>query len=390
MVYRFKGGQNGNAPEAGLLDVSGTLYGTTAGQYYKGATVFAVSTSGKERVLHSFGSGDDGDTPHASLIDVNGTLYGTTYYGGDATYCGSCGIVFSVGTTGKERVLHSFQGDYSGDTDGANPDASLIDVDGTLYGTTHEGGAHGYSSSGYGTVFSVSTTGTERAVYSFKGGSDGAFPYASLIDVKGTLYGTTSGRGDLKCSYTYGGCGTVFSVSTTGTERVLHRFKGGSDGANSWPGIGGSLIDLNGTLYGTTEFGGVGKCQGYIPGCGTVFSISTSGAEKVLYAFQGGSDGAGPGAGLIAVKNTLYGTTSFGGANNLGTVFSMTTSGKEAVIYSFSGGSDGAVPFASLIDVNGTLYGTTVAGGGQGCSASTGARTDTAYAGCGTVFKVKP
>jgi uncharacterized repeat protein (TIGR03803 family) len=398
VVYRFKGGgvgyrtKDGIGPFASLIDVNGTLYGTTKGGGADGqGIVFAVSTTGKERVVHSFKGGySDGSTPAASLIDVNGTLYGTTSGGSYGTCTeGQCGTVFSVSTTGKERMLYGFKGDYNGGKDGVDPVAGLTNVNGTLYGTTFHGGAHGYSYSGFGTVFSVSTTGKERVVYSFKGGLDGAFPYAGLIDVNGTLYGITMGQGDKNCSYTYGGCGTVFSVSTTGTERVLHRFKGGSDGGNSLFGIGGSLINLNGTLYGTTAFGGDGECQNFIPGCGTVFRISTSGAEKVLYSFKGGSDGAEPGAGLIAVKNTLYGTAAFGGGGSCasnyqsgcGTVFKVNASGKESTLYSFKGGSDGRTPFASLIDVKGTLYGTTSTGG-SGCSRYT-------Y-GCGTVFAITP
>jgi uncharacterized repeat protein (TIGR03803 family) len=75
---------------------------------------------------------------------------------------------------------------------------------------------------------------------------------------------------------------------------------------------------------------------------------------------------------LLEVNGTLYGTTAFGGTNGLGTIFSFNASGGEQVLHSF-GGSDGADPEADLIDVNGTLYGTTYRGGyekgcgGKGC-----------------------
>ena len=67
---------------------------------------------------------------------------------------------------------------------------------------------------------------------------------------------------------------------------------------------------------------------------------------------------------MINVGGTLYGTTADGGANGKGTVFSVTKSGKESVVYSFAGGSDGAIPTAGLVNVRGTLYGTTADGGG--------------------------
>jgi hypothetical protein len=53
--------------------------------------------------------------------------------------------------------------------------------------------------------------------------------------------------------------------------------------------------------------------------------VSTTGAEKVLYSFQSGNDGANPSASLLAVKGLLYGTTEYGGETkytNDGTVFS--------------------------------------------------------------------
>jgi uncharacterized repeat protein (TIGR03803 family) len=142
-------GADGKEPHGSLLDVKGTFYGTTpSGGKYGDGTVFSITTGGKENVLYSFGaSANDGEAPYAGLTDVNGTLYGTTS-GGGGTSCGGtvgCGTVFSVTTSGTEKVLHRFNG-----TDGASPLAGLIDVSGTLYGTTLEGG-----SNGGGTVFAL-------------------------------------------------------------------------------------------------------------------------------------------------------------------------------------------------------------------------------------------
>jgi uncharacterized repeat protein (TIGR03803 family) len=129
-----------------------------------------------------------------------------------------------------------------------------------------------------------------KSLYSFKGGTDGANPSAGLIAVYGELYGTTGGGG------TYGH-GTVFKVSTFGTETVLYRFKGVPDGA--FPVAG--LIEVNGALYGTTQLGGTYGAYGD----GTVFKMSTSGAESVLYRFKNVPDGANPEAGLIDVNGAL-------------------------------------------------------------------------------------
>jgi len=304
--------------------------------------------SSKYQVLFSFGSsvyGYYGAFPVAGLMNVNGTLYGTTAYGGSygyGSYVGY-GTIFSITTGGTESVLHSF----SGGSDGASPVAGLVDLNGTLYGTTSTDGAYGA-----GTVFSISPTGEHyQVLHSFGSGSDGADPMAGLVAVKGKLYGTTSAGG------TYGD-GTVFRITASGTEAVLHSFSvsegsHGSDGGNPQAG----LIAFKGKLYGTTEFGGTA-------GAGTVFGMNTTGKETMLYSFQGSLPAARyPVASLIAVKDTLYGTTYSGGANNWGAVFSISPNGtNESVLYSFSGGSDGVNPAAGLTYLNGKLYGTTSGG----------------------------
>ena len=132
----------------------------------------------------------------------------------------------------------------------------MINVNGTFYGTTTEGGISGgcrlgHSKLGCGTVYSISASGTEKVLYRFAPGSDGVYPTAGLLDVNGALYGTTMYGGDR------GGYGTFYSVSTSGSEKVLYRF-GSFDGDGAFPKAG--LMDVNGTLYGTTVGGGDGEC----------------------------------------------------------------------------------------------------------------------------------
>jgi uncharacterized repeat protein (TIGR03803 family) len=363
VLHSFGSGADGSNPLASLIDVNDTLYGTT----YEGGTgscmlygvvvgcgtVFSVNPkTGAETVVYSFSGGADGAFAGASLIDVKGTLYGITYKGGTHDE----GTVFAVNPkTGAKTRVYSFLGG----TDGNHPEASLIDLNGKLYGTTYEGGAHGD-----GTVFSVDPeTGAETVLYSFGGSPDGADLTAGLIDVKGALYGTTVEGGADRV-------GTVFSVNpATGAETVLHTFGNGIDAADPWAG----LINAKRRLYGTTVEGGTHAG-------GTVFSINPkTGAETVVYSFcsqQNCTDGWGPYASLIDVKGALYGTTEFGGPNLYGTVFSVSpTAGTETVVYSFSGGADGGLPGAGLIDVKGALYGTTFKGGTYGR---------------GTVFVLKP
>ena len=300
---------NGDNPSANLLAVKGVFYGTTKyGGVAGEGSVFKISTTGVEKVLHSFKGhyyGYDGAHPVASLIDVKGTLYGTTSDGGSNSECQySCGTVYSISKTGKEKVLHSFQS-Y---TDGTNPFGSLIDLKGTMYGTTGGGPGNAGFSTGYGTVFSITRAGSEKLVHSFSPwpSEDGTVPAAALINVNGTLYGTTADG----AVYGYG---TAFSITTSGSLTTLHIFGSGSDGSRPLA----SLLNVHGTLYGTTELGGA-------YGKGTIFKMSLTGSkEKVLHSFGYGSDGATPLAGLIDVNGTLYGTTSAGGTSGNGTVFAL-------------------------------------------------------------------
>jgi len=381
VLYSFGGSGDGANPEGALIDVGGTLYGTTysGGSYscYNGSssgcgTVFSVTTSGIENVLHRFGSEKDGFRPLAGLIDVRGILYGTTTDGGTYYVCDikgkgrgytPCGTVFSITTSGAEKVLHSF----GGKNDGLDPVAPLTEMKGTLYGTTAYGGnRHGSA----GTVFSVTPSGTEKVLFTFMfaKAENGTVPSAGLLDVGGRLYGTTI-YGGVRDEHSGCGCGTVFSVTPGGKEKVLFSFGKEREGVNP----SAALIDDGGALYGTTESGGSYKykCNHY-GNCGTVFSVTPSGKEKVLYSFGNGAYGADPRAALIAVGGTLYGTTPTGGAysrsaNGCGTVFSITPSGTLRVLHNFcSSSDDGNSPGASLINVNGTLYGTTASGGTEG------------------------
>jgi uncharacterized repeat protein (TIGR03803 family) len=317
------------------------------------------------KTIYKFG-GSDGAKPFSELLNFKGSLYGTTLFGGNSSACGNqgCGTVYKMGRTGAENVIY----DFKGNGDGLNPFGSLTKINGTFYGTTQAGGANND-----GTVYSVTPSGSERVLYSFKGSpNDGQGPLSGLIVVKGKLYGTTQKGGSA-------GFGTVFQITKSGKETVLYSFQGQPDGANPRA----RLIEVNGVLYGTTQYGGNDLLCLYNPnGCGTVFSITTSGQENVLHSFVGqlGSDGAQPQSGLATLGGLLYGTTLTGGVYNEGSVFEITPGGAESLLYSFTGAPDGSAPFGTLNGYNGALYGTTSAGGVASC--------DTNDNGCGTVFTV--
>jgi uncharacterized repeat protein (TIGR03803 family) len=341
----------GAFPQAGLVaDKAGNLYGTAfAGGLDSAGTVFKLAPDGTLSTVYNFGNVPDGANPYAGVIlDKAGNLYGTTYGGGADNY----GSVFQVAPDGTETVLYSFKGG----SDGASPIGGLLKRKGDLYGTTNIGG-----SSNYGTVFKVASNGTETVMHSFGSGTDGKQPWGTLIaDTADNLYGTTSqgGADDV---------GTVFKVAPNGKEKVLYAFKGGNDGA--YP-VGRLIFDTAGNLYGTTEEGGGANV-------GTVFKLAPDGAETVLYAFKGGTDGAYVYASLIADgAGNYYGTTAGGGTGNFagcpsagcGTIFKLAPDGTETVLHSLDGASDGYSPFLGALTTDranqkGALFGTATYGG---------------------------
>lgn len=299
-----------------------------------------------ETVLHRFTGGADGAHPRAGLVlDALGNLYGTTDLGG--AY--GLGTVFQIAPAGKLRVLYAFQGG----SDGQQPRSTLVrDAEGDLFGTTAFGGAFGE-----GTVFEITRTGKKKLLHAFMGGADGAEPGGMIRDGQGNLFGTTIG-------------GTVFEIAANGTEKTVYLFQGIPDGAAPF----GDLIeDGKGNFYGTTFYGGV-------YGNGTVFELDHNGQEKVIYSFQGFSngrkDGVEPFGGVVRRNGKLFGTTWVGGPSDVGTVFEIAPDGTEKLLQTFQIGTGGSYPTASLIvDESGNLQGTTYFGGTNGF---------------GTVFEITP
>jgi len=293
VLYGFKSPSvDGAGPASLIRNADGTFYGNT---YYGGpgfGTVYQLSSKGEETVLHMFQGQADGAYPQSPLVeDAKGNVYGTAYsYGGPS----SAGTIFKINNTGEFSVLHTF----TGGADGNRPAAGLVqDSEGNFYGTTAGGGANLF-----GVVFKLSSTGEESVLYSFKGGRDGEGPVAPLIrDESGNLYGTTEYGGVRVSQYS---CGTVFRVSSTAKETVLHRFTGYTDGCNPTTAL---VRDAEGNLYGTTS--------------ATIFRISACGGETVLYSFTGGPDGEPPVSGLIQdAQGNLCGTTQYGGYAPCGSV----------------------------------------------------------------------
>jgi uncharacterized repeat protein (TIGR03803 family) len=329
--------------------------------------VFTIKTDGTGFTnLHILGTGYP-----AGVWALSGdTLYGTRAFGGP----GDNGTVFSLNTDGAGfTVLHSFTA-YKGFTnsDGADPQSSLVLSGNTLYGTASQGGPQQG-----GTVFALHTDGTGFAIlHSFSiNPGEAADPEGGLVLSGNVLYGTTASGGS-------GGRDTVFRLNTDGTEfAILHSFTAGSTNSagvyTNGDGVGPTALILSGSrLYGTAYGGGSS-------GNGTVFAVNTDGTGfTVLHTFTAGSgmvpyvtndDGFGPNA-LILSGRRLYGTTESGGSSSNGTVFTVNTNGTGfTTLHTFAAfqtnsfgtytNSDGAHPSAGLTLSGDTVYGTASEGG---------------------------
>jgi uncharacterized repeat protein (TIGR03803 family) len=322
------------------------------------------------------------------LAGPNGVFYGTTVEGGDMSCeTVGCGTVFELipaSGTYQERVLHAF-GESA--RDGLNPYDSLIaGSDGSLYGTTQFGGQHGFDGIAY--KLTPSDRGfTYSIIYEFRVRHGGEYPAAGLtIDPSGALYGTASVGGRFDSPGECGeGCGAVFKLTPNGRSyraQTLYEFRGSPDGAMPRAKL---LADGTGAFYGTTSYGGVSPSSGCPSGCGTVFKLTPNGsgyAETVIYRFQPNGDGAVPMSPPIeGPDGTLYGTTEYGGTGGNGTIYSLTPNGSggftEQVLFDRFGGRSGTHPFAAvLLGPSDQLFGTASAGG-RGCGEQSG---------CGTVF----
>ncbi len=262
VIYSFVNGPSGFTPASGLtLGSKGTLYGTTVkGGAHKLGVVYRLSppavggTTWTEAPIYAFkGGSTDGYEPVNNMIfDSAGALYGTTQ--------GGQGTVYKLTPSGSGPWTESVLYFFNGSSDGGFPNSSLVlDAAGNLYGATTSGGSTG------GNIFQLTPpsggTGlwTENILYAFQGtpGNDGADPNGTLFDSTGAIYGTTQyGGTNSDCGVV--GCGTVFKLMPpsapggTWTEQLLYSFQSGSDGA--YPIA--NLIELGGTFYGTTASGG--------------------------------------------------------------------------------------------------------------------------------------
>lgn len=277
-LHTFSGGVDGANPFGTLVsgttnqtvNVTGTnpvtqslgaVIGTAKNGGVNGdGSVFLVGLSGTYQNLYSFAGGTDGANPVSGLIrGTNGSYYGTTIAGGT----NNAGTVYQLTVTSTETQVSGTSTpltyateqpiySFSGLADGGSPYGGVIqETDGYLYGTTETGGT-----SGYGTVYRISTSGSLNTIYTFTGANDGGHPYAPLVEgTDGFLYGVTETGGS-------NGYGTLFQLTTSGSINTLIAFNSTGTGANPY----GALFASGNLLYGTASTSGSN-------GHGTVFQI---------------------------------------------------------------------------------------------------------------------
>ncbi len=122
------------------------------------------------------------------FLDGDGTLYGTTAEGGNTGH----GIIFKVSPAGGVTKLADFSGNGT-DNKGAKPLAALMKhTDGLFYGTTSRGGA-----GDRGTIFRVSPAGKITTLLEFEADERDSVPTSRLVaGSDGNLYGATRGASE--------------------------------------------------------------------------------------------------------------------------------------------------------------------------------------------------
>jgi uncharacterized repeat protein (TIGR03803 family) len=332
-------------PNSALVEIgNGNFYGTTTvGGTNNNGTVFEVTSSGVLTPVFAF-NGFDGSSPFGVTLGENGDLYGTTISGGPS----SSGTIFEVSTNGVFKPLAT-NGNFTsffffGGANGRSPNGKLIlGNDGSFYGTTRSGG----SSSGNGTIFTITTNGIFTVLWQFNG-TNGSQPYAGLtLGDDGNFYGTTA-YGGSNYSGVNTGNGTVFQITTNGVLTTLAFFTG-TNGSNPMSGL---AQGSDGKFYGTTYSGGTFNL-------GTVFQITTNGNLTTLLSFDG-TNGSNPFGGLTQGSDgNFYGTTAFSAPNgtNYGTIFRIKTNGTLTTLI-YLNGTNGLHPFTDMIlGHDGKLYG---------------------------------
>jgi hypothetical protein len=198
---------------------------------------------------------------------------------------------------------------------GASPDSLIQGSDGNFYGAAEVSIESPPDSEG-GTVFSLTPTGTFKLLHTFAPGPSQTYPDGNLPGVltqgpDGKLYGETRVGGVGNCTV-YPGCGVLYRVNTDGSGfQVIHKFCSLANCADGWTG-GALVTGADGNLYATSYAGGTGACSTNVyKGCGTIFRVTPStGAYEVVFNFVYSTSGGSPTNLIVAADGTFYGLSN--------------------------------------------------------------------------------
>jgi len=369
-LHSFTGASDGSRPYgAPIQAANGIFYGTTSSATVADSTAYSVTSAGVFTTLHTF-TGPDGQNIVAPLVQgADGNLYGDSAAGGTS----NDGVIFKMTPTGAVTVLHNFSG-----TDGSNGSFPLIQAsDGNFYGSTYSGGTFGA-----GVIFRITSGGVYTVLHNINGTTEGNGPWGALVQAtNGKLYGVTS-------NMEIGLYGTIFSITTSGTFTTLYSFTDGADGGDPLSPL---IQHTDGLLYGTTNVGGDTNCfsavningqEVIVVGCGELYSLNIGAKPFVRLVSTSGKVGSQIGIlgqgfsassvvkfnGVTATAVTRTGTTFLlatvpaGAADGYVTVTTGTTtltSSKKFVVHN-SWGTGAAMPtavdFAATAVLNGEIY----------------------------------
>jgi uncharacterized repeat protein (TIGR03803 family) len=198
-VHSFSGEADGCSGGNLILGADGNLYGTAGGGSYGNGVVFEmIPGSGgiwTEEVLDDFKGYGGPKNPFGLVFDATGNLYGVA--SGSGTY--KNGLIFELLPGSGGNWTESIAYIFSETSDGSGPSGLSFDAAGSLHGVTGNGGSYNF-----GTVFTLTPAvgggWTETVVHNFAGGADGEDPNPTVWDAAGNMFGTTLVGG----AYNYG------------------------------------------------------------------------------------------------------------------------------------------------------------------------------------------
>ncbi len=361
-------GQKGDSCGS-IVQIGGSLADGAFNNYFFGGSGFPVPK---------------GNYPIGLIEGPDGNLYGATTSGGTDATCGSngqgCGVFSQFGSSQgytlgsgflQNTVVHNFT---SAEAGSGGP--IILGSDGNYYGYSQfQSGWFGYAR----TIYKLSPQGVFSVLWNFfvpQIFTNGTIPTGLVEGDDGNFYGTTPASGGA------GGVGvqdgTIFRLTPQGGLTTIAVFpSNGSLGA----GPGGQMVEgPDGAFYGTTD----GYAYTGLSVAPTIFRVDKAGDLSVIHTLSSTEGITNLSSLILGSDGKFYGVASTGGDpthcnapynyGGCGTLFSVTTSGTFQVLYSFTGGATGAFPNAVIQDAEGNLAGVT---GGDGKTGSAG----------GTVFK---